>query len=426
MPAIVEFPTVVKEAVMRYGHIFPNAPERRHFGEYLTGLMVAERKTVSGINAEFAVTTDQSCLNRWLTEARWDVHALNAARLNHLQRDPSTRYSARGVIAIDNVLIGREGKLIPDVGYFWDHADKRYLIAQDYVIANYVCTSGKHYPLEFRRFRKREQCEAMHAELAARKGGLVAATDEERALARFRAHDELVCELVDYVVARGIPGDFTWDCYFTNADVVNHVNGLGRGYVGELKSNRRIWFKGREMKAYDLATLVPAEERREVWIGDDRKWFFSAVIRIPRVNHSVRILMMWDRRDGAEVGKILVTNRTHWEATRMLVVYRKRWLGTETFHRDGKQHLGMGGCQVRNREGETRHMYLVFLAYSELIATIRQGRAREWAEALLTTVGEACRAVLRETLAKTLSWVIERVTIDAWGLERVKVALSLT
>jgi hypothetical protein len=37
--------------------------------EDLTGLSVAERKNVSGINREVAVTTDPSCLNRWLTRA---------------------------------------------------------------------------------------------------------------------------------------------------------------------------------------------------------------------------------------------------------------------------------------------------------------------------------------------------------------------
>ena len=68
MPAIIEFPTVVTEAVAHFGHLFANEPERVHLAEYLTGLLVAEKKNVSGINREFAVTTDQSCLNRWLTE----------------------------------------------------------------------------------------------------------------------------------------------------------------------------------------------------------------------------------------------------------------------------------------------------------------------------------------------------------------------
>ena len=69
-----------------------------------------------------------------------------------------TRYSARGVIAIDNTLMDQTGKLIEDVGWFWDHADERYVIAHDYEIANYVCPSGRHYPMEWRRFRKKESC----------------------------------------------------------------------------------------------------------------------------------------------------------------------------------------------------------------------------------------------------------------------------
>ena len=131
MPAIVEFPTVVQALLAEYGDLFANAPERRHFAEYLTGLFIAERKTVSGINREFAVTTDQSCLNRWMTEVAWDAATLNKRRLDELQRDSSTRYTQHGVIAIDNTLIDHDGKLIADVGWFWDHADQRHLIAHD-------------------------------------------------------------------------------------------------------------------------------------------------------------------------------------------------------------------------------------------------------------------------------------------------------
>ena len=144
MPAIVDFPTVVKDALAIFGDVFDTEPARHHFAEYLTGLIVADHKTVSGINREFAVTTDQSCFNRWLTEVEWDVKALNDRRLEWLQGDPKTRYSARGVIAIDNTLVDHTGKLIEDVGWFWDHANDRYVIAHDYLLSNDVCPSGAH------------------------------------------------------------------------------------------------------------------------------------------------------------------------------------------------------------------------------------------------------------------------------------------
>ena len=97
MPGITSFPRVVMAAVEEFGDLFVCEPERRHFAEYLTGLMVAARKSVCGINSEFAMTTDQSCLNRFLTEVDWDEKRLNEQRLEWLQKDSSTRYTDRGV-----------------------------------------------------------------------------------------------------------------------------------------------------------------------------------------------------------------------------------------------------------------------------------------------------------------------------------------
>jgi hypothetical protein len=421
MPAIVEFPTLVEAAVQEFGAVFANEPERRHFAEYLTGLLVAERKTVSGINREFAVTTDQSCLNRWITEVDWDATQLNEKRLAWLQRDPTTRYAAQGVIAIDNTLVSHEGELIEDVGWFWDHADQRHLIAHDYLIANYVCPSGKHYALEFRRFRKQEACAPAEPAAPPPANG----TREGAGLPPFKSHTELFKELVDWVVAHVIPGEFTFDCYFTNAAILNHIHGKERGYVGDLKFNRKVWFQGRELKAAELAAEIPPESRKPVTIGDHKQWYFTKTIHCPEVTHTVRLVLLWDRKNGKEAVKMLVTNRVYWEVTRILRVYRKRWTGTETFHRDGKQQLGMGDCQLRTGEGQTRHMYLVMLAHSLLMAELQQGRASEWAHRVLTTVGEACRAVLRETLGKTISWAIERATADRWGQERILTHLAL-
>jgi hypothetical protein len=42
MPAMIVFPSVVQDILASYGDLFANAPERRHFAEYLTGLFIAE------------------------------------------------------------------------------------------------------------------------------------------------------------------------------------------------------------------------------------------------------------------------------------------------------------------------------------------------------------------------------------------------
>jgi hypothetical protein len=409
---IIDFPTVVQEALHAFGDLLPNEPQRRHFAEYLTGLFVADRKNVCGINREFAQTTDQSCLNRFLTEADWDVQQLNQRRLDFLQREPSTRYSAQGVIPIDNTLIDHCGQLIADVGWFWDHAEERYKVAHDYIIANYVCASGKHYPLDFRRFQKEDLCHDLEVP--------------------FRDHTTLTCELIDWACAQEIPGTFAFDTYFTNATILNHIHGktLGdgqpRGYVGSLKFNRKLEYKGRIIKATALAASIPPEQRKLLREGDKAQWYFSCTLHIPGVTHKVRLVILWSQRDDTQARILLVTNRVYWEASRVVRTYRDRWTGTETFHRDGKQQLGMGDCQLRDGEGQTRHMHLVMLAYSLLMRQLRQGHAYEWAYRKLMTVGEACRAILCETLRQTLTWAMDQSSSNPyWTKERVLAHLRL-
>jgi hypothetical protein len=412
MAGIVAFPTVVQEALQAFADLLPNEPQRQHFAEYLTGLYVAARKNVSAISREFAAPGDQSCLNRFLTEASWDVRQINQRRLDLLQDDPSTRYGERGIIPIDNTLLDHHGELIEDVGWFWDHAEQRYKIAHDYIFVNYVCPSGKHYPLDFRRFQKADQCASRQIP--------------------FQDHTALCQELVDWVCQQNIPGTFALDSYFTNAPVLNHIggkclaDGQPRGYVGSLKFNRKLEYRGQQVKASELARGIAPAVRKPMQYGDRKQWYFTCTLRIPAVRHKVRILIIWQSQADEQPRIILVTNRLQWEASRVVRAYRHRWTGTEPFHRDGKQQLGMGDCQLRDGQGQTRHMYLVLVAYSLLMKQLRQGHAHEWACQKLTTIGEACRAVLRETLRTTLTWAMERSKDSYWTRERVVAHLGLS
>ena len=244
----------------------------------------------------------------------WDEKQLNEHRLDWLQAPPSTRYSARGVIAIDNTLVGHSGEKIEDAGWFWDHSDQRHRIAHDYVIANYVCTSGKYYPLEFRRFRKRQEGETEPS---------------------FKSHTELFKELVDGVVFRQIPGDFAFDCYFSSVECLDHIHSHGRGYVGALKSNRKVEFKGGLMKAAGSGCEYPTRGSQTGQHRQRKQWYFTKVFHQNPESAQARapgsLVILWDRKNGREAVKFLLTNRVHWEISRILNVYRKRWTAPRLF-----------------------------------------------------------------------------------------------
>lgn len=80
---------------------------------------------------------------------------------------------------------------------------------------------------------------------------------------------------------------------------------------------------------------------------------------------------------------------------------------------------------MRSREDQTRRLYLVMLAYRLLRRPLQQGHAYEWAYQKRTTIGEACRAIGRETLRSTRSWARERVELFAWNKDQVVAYLGL-
>ena len=397
---IIEIPKFIRSAMKTFiGQTLSNRPQREHMAQYITGLIMSENKTITGITDDFPDAPDQSCKNRFLTSADWDVNALNEARIQWLQTSEDTAFHPKGIIALDDVLIDNAGKQIKDVGYFWDHAEQRHKLAQDILIINYVNpTSGKHYPLEFRRFKKEDQCEL---------------TGED-----FKKLTTLAIELIDWCHDHKVPGTFTFDSFYTCKEILNHINSLtvsgktgeeARGYVGDLKFNRKIEFNGVVQQAQEFAKTLPGNCRKPITLDGQKQWYFTRSIHIPEVDHKVRIVILWEHKNDAEPKKILVTNKTYWRAERVAQSYKYRWTGTETFHRDGKQELGLGDCQLRSDMGQTRYTYLVFLAYSFLIHELDKTSASEWACVKLTTIGEACRALIRDSLKSVIKWVAEEI-----------------
>lgn len=172
-----------------------------------------------------------------------------------------------------------------------------------------------------------------------------------------------------------------------------------------------------------VKTLTPLV-RSKFTVGGQTQCYFTKSVGLPNLNHPLRILVLWSQAHAAMPRKILLSNRTDWEAHRILKVYKKGWTGTESFDRDRKQHMGMGECQHRDGMGQTRHLQLVVLAYSALMRQLKHDRALDWAHTRLMSIGESCRSIARETLGKTLAWAIERAQ-EGMSLSDIKLSLAL-
>jgi hypothetical protein len=97
--------------------------------------------------------------------------------------------------------------------------------------------------------------------------------------------------LIDDAVSRAIPGDFTFDSYFTSAKVLNHIQDTQRAYVGDLKLHRQVVYAEQEQKLQDVPRPIPSEAKKPVCMGHTRSGYFSKQMRIPDVIHPVRIVL---------------------------------------------------------------------------------------------------------------------------------------
>jgi hypothetical protein len=295
MPTMVDFPTLVQDAVDVLGDLVANEPARRHCAAYLSRLRGAEKQPVSGIHGAFGVTTDPAGRPRWRHEVPWDVQALHNRRWAWWQGAPKTRSSPRGGMARAQTLVAHGGQLSADVGWFWDQANAPSVIAPEALISNDVGPSGAHDPMAWRRCKKKAACQQGEG------------TD----------HPAWCLELSHDAIARHSPGDCTCASSCTRAQVLNHMQSTTRAHGGELKRHRPRVDDGREPSLQAVARQRPWQAQNPVRVGHRRDGDFRKPRRIPEGPQPGRMGWCWQERDQAEASKALGSHGLPWEVRRM-------------------------------------------------------------------------------------------------------------
>lgn len=390
MLPVTEIPPVVSQPATFFSSLFWKR-QRKHFKEYLTGLIVSPKTTISTMNRLFIDGNDQSSLNKFLTQSDWDEKALNDKRLELLQESNKTKWKPWGVVALDDTLCHKTGKNIECTGKFWDHVENRYVIGHNLITSHYT-DKEISYPIDYRLYHR-------DGSDAAEKFG-------------FKTKIQLAVDLIHDAMSRDVPVyAFVFDSWFLCKEIHDVIESYGKAYVSQAKSNRIMWLGETRTNVKDYAESVPGKEFREVEVKGKVFLAHRVVCKMSKLG-KVGLCVTYEK-GSPEDKMFLVTNKPSWEEKKILETYGKRWT-IDAFYRDAKQVLGFEDYQVRRLKGIKRHWYLVFLAYSLLKLGIAKGDLGRWLNA--ETIGRACRNVVVESIQSFLIWVYgkfrENVSLD--------------
>jgi SRSO17 transposase len=147
---------------------------------------------------------------------------------------------------------------------------------------------------------------------------------------------ELIVDNIDFCRTCQYLAFDTWYC---SKKFFNLMLGLKIHCISALKKNRKIIFKGREMKVSDLA------------VG------FKGIVNLPGYGD---VFIYCSRIGNSE--RCLVSTDKRLKYRQIRKRYKRRW-PIEEFFRNIKQNLGLCNCQCRKNAAIVNHISMVFLAY---------------------------------------------------------------
>jgi hypothetical protein len=423
MLPIVQIPQVVEEQCKWFDPVFTSNEQRKHFREYVTGLIVGQEATVTGINQLFLGHNDQSALNKFVTIAEWDENELNRQRVRmeiaRLGRRPISTTAGR--LIIDDTLAHHTQCKMEGLAYLWDHAEQCYTWAHNVVTSYYVNRSDQ-FPVDFRlwyqfqakkelaKLRQASQEVNQQPDLLSCRQYLVDLMVFHIREQLYRTKTSLAAELVQEAVQLDIPFSVVlFDSWFLHNELIDAIEALHKDWVGGCPKDRLILFNNRWIQLQEYLGTIPANAYRRTQVHEHIYWTFTKTLTFKSLRcRKLRMVASFDNPDLKGDCFLVVTHRRDWERTRILLTYHDRW-PTETFNEDVKGDLGFEDYQLHKLLGIRRHWYLCLVAYSLLGEQGYPGRSRQGVRAPFESTGQRCHAVVHETLGNLVQWIAQQL-----------------
>ena len=333
---IIGIPTRLKHIFSKFKRFFTK-PQYENFCRTELGLIAAGKKEhdVKSINELFINRKDQSSLNRFITQPKWDIQSVvNEGKkllLNESELNSEIEYQL-----IDDTVCKKYSQQTEMVCY--NHSSTMgTVLSHDYVTTLYV-NNGVAVPDGLKLYGNERKC-------------------KEKGV-QFKTRVQLACDLISKHVSKAKQTICEWDSWFMCKDVVDLCVAKGSNWIGEIKSNRIVFYEGNRYRLDELFDRLSNEGS------------FCDIIVNGELFHACKVdVFMPKIGDVSIVVNVRVhTKDTHLLCTDLVDCSVEEIVGhalerhrIEDFYKQAKA-LGLGEYRFRESEAALIHAHLVSLA----------------------------------------------------------------
>jgi hypothetical protein len=374
---IKEIPARFKALLSFYKKCFTR-PQYKNFRDFVLGLIVSDNKTIQEINDCFG-RVNQSSLNRFLTCSGWDSKKINNKRISQIK---SCRNLRRGIFICDPTFLHKFGKQMEYANYHYSGMTKEK--EWGYCLVNSFFTDGNaEFPVCADFYLRKEDADEKHP---------------------FKTLREICLEQLDYAMKKLPIWLFIADAGLYADFIIQDLRARRLKYILGTRVTNNISIGGKKRISIEeyLETLTDLDFKRHIIDGE--VYYLHVVEVSERGVGKEKLLISYKDGDEEEI-RINVTNLLQHSDESILRLLLKRWK-IETWHRDGKQHLGLEDCQVRKFGAIQKVVCAILVAYTQLIL-MKEDRLLKPLNRFIKTIGEGCR-YLRLIALKGAFWLKQK------------------
>ena len=338
---IAGIPPRVKHLFSKFKRYFTK-PQFNNFCRAELGLIAAGKAEhdVKSVNELFIDKKDQSSLNRFITDPKWNINTAVKKGKNLLLSEADKLDASVEYKIIDDTVCRKYSQNTEMVCY--NHSSTMgTVLSHDYVTSLYV-NNSLAVPDGLKLYGNQKKCIEKGIE--------------------FKTRLQLACDIIDEHTPLAKKTIWLWDSWFTCQEMASKCRSHGYNWIGEIKSNRIVFYEGKRYRLDGLFDKIRCEGGFfDVVLKGEVYHAFKADVFMPKMGY---LSIVMNVKAGTKDIHFLCTDLVGCSVEEIVGHGLERHR-IEDFYKEAKA-LGFGEYRFRASEAALIHAHLVVLAYTLL------------------------------------------------------------